>query len=92
MPTIALLIPLLTAVAYLAGALRLVCYSRGDARFRRGISLLASLFGASLCLSGLEILLYRPPVSIWQATTTVLLCTLIFRSRGNVAALLRPSE
>ena len=92
MPTIALFIPLLTSLAYLLGALRLACYSRGEARFRRSISLLASLFGASMCLSGLEILLYRPPVSIWQATTTVLLCTLIFRSRGNVAALLRPSE
>lgn len=92
MQIFSLLIPFITAVAYLLSALRLVCYSRGDARFRRGVSLLASLFGAALCLSGLEILLYRPPVSIWHAVTTVLLCILIFRSRGNVAALLRPSE
>jgi hypothetical protein len=91
MLTIELIIPLATALAYLLSALRLACYSRGAARFRRGISLLASLFGASLCLCGLEILLYRPPVSLWHAIATVLLCTLIFRSRGNVAALLRPS-
>ena len=32
------------------------------------------------------------PTSLWQAVSIVLLCTLIFRSRGNVAALLRPSE
>jgi hypothetical protein len=55
------------------------------------MSLLASLFGAALCLCGLEILLYRPAISPWHAIATVLLCTLIFRSRGNVAALLRPS-
>ncbi|MCP2071483.1 MULTISPECIES: phage holin family protein [Pseudomonas] len=91
MLTIELIIPLTTALAYLLSALRLACYSRGAARFRRGISLLASLFGASLCLCGLEIILYRPPVSLWHAVATVLLCTLIFRSRGNVAALLRPS-
>ncbi|MFT4454966.1 phage holin family protein [Pseudomonas sp. RTCS2] len=91
MSIVTLVIPLITASAYLFGALRLACYSRGNARYRRGISLLASLFGAALCMSGLELLLYRPPVSLWQAVTAVLLCTLIYRSRGNVAALLRPS-
>lgn len=84
------LIPLIAALAYLASAVRLACYNRGTARFRRGVSLLASLFGVSLCLSGLEILLYRPPVSLWHTTTAVLLCILTFRSRGNFAALLRP--
>lgn len=84
-------VPLITAAAYLLGSLRLICYTRGEARYRLGISLLASLFGASLCLSGLDLLLYRPAVSLWQAITAVLLCVLICRSRGNVAALLRPS-
>ncbi|MGG4659352.1 phage holin family protein [Pseudomonas vlassakiae] len=91
MSTIALAVPLVTAFAYLFGALRLACYSRSGARYRRSISLLASLFGAALCINGLELLLYQPPVSLWQAITAVLLCTLIHRSRGNVAALLRPS-
>jgi len=91
MPTVEIIVQLVAALAYLLSALRLACYSRGASRFRRGISLLASLFGASLCLCGLEILLYRPPTSLWQAVAIVLLCTLIFRSRGNVAALLRPS-
>lgn len=91
MTTIALAVPLVTALAYLLGALRLACYSRSGARYRRGMSLLASLFGAAMCINGLEMLLYQPPVSLWQAITAVLLCTLIHRSRGNVAALLRPS-
>ncbi|MDN6874628.1 phage holin family protein [Pseudomonas citronellolis] len=85
------IVPLIAAIAYLAGALRLVCFERAGARYRRGMSLLASLLGASMAISGLEILLYRPPVSIWHAITACLLCLLIYRSRGNVAALLRPS-
>jgi hypothetical protein len=92
MLNIELAVQLITAIAYLLSAIRLACYSRGEARFRRSISLLASLFGAALCICGLEILLYRPPTSLWQALSTILLCMLIFRSRGNVAALLRPSK
>ncbi|WEJ70329.1 phage holin family protein [Pseudomonas sp. PSE14] len=88
---LALIVPLITAVAYLMAALRLACFKRDGARYRRGMSLLASLLGASMAISGLEILLYRPPVSIWHGVTACLLCLLIFRSRGNVAALLRPS-
>lgn len=91
MLNIELVVQLITALAYLLSALRLACYSRGAARFRRNVSLLASVFGAALCICGLEILLYRPPTSIWQALSTLLLCLLIFRSRGNVAALLRHS-
>lgn len=83
-------VPLITAAAYLLGSLRLICYTRGEARYRLGISLLASLLGAALCINGLELLLYRPPISFWQPVTAVLLCIQICRSRGNVAALLRP--
>ncbi|SDU88037.1 phage holin family protein [Pseudomonas mucidolens] len=91
MPNIELIVQLITALTYLFSAFRLACYTRGTARYRLRISLLASVFGSALCISGLEILLYRQPASLWQAVSSVLLCTLIFRSRGNVAALLRPS-
>ena len=90
MPMFTALIPMLTTAAYLLAALRLACYCRGQARYRRGVSLFASIFGASLSLCGLEILLYRPPVSLWHALSSVLMCLLIFRSQGNVAALMRP--
>ncbi len=91
MPNIEMAVQLIAAIAYLLSALRLACYTRGDARYRRSISLLASLFGGVLCICGLEILLDRQPTSFGQAAAIVLLCILIFRSRGNVAALLRPS-
>ncbi len=85
------LVPLAAAVAYLASALRLLCFQRNGARIRRGISLLACLLIGALLCAGLEILLYQRPVSLWQAAIAVLLCILVYRSRGNLAALLRPS-
>ncbi|KAF1072705.1 MAG: hypothetical protein GAK45_00140 [Pseudomonas citronellolis] len=88
---LSIIVPLIAALAYIAGALRLACYERGGSRFRRGMAYIAGLLGASMAISGLEILLYRPPVSIFNAITACLLCLLIYRSGGNVAALLRPS-
>lgn len=85
------LIPLAAAVAYLASALRLLCFQRNGARIRRGISLLACLLIGALICAGMEIILYQRPVSPWQAAIAVLLCILVYRSRGNLAALLRPS-
>lgn len=85
------LVPLAAAVAYLASAVRLLCFQRNGARIRRGISLVACLLIAALLCAGLEILLYQRPVSPWQAAIAVLLCILVYRSRGNLAALLRPS-
>lgn len=92
MPPIELLIAGTAAVAYLLSALRLICYCRGRSRYRRCVSLFATLLGAALCLSGLDILLHQQPVSLWQAIGAVLVCWLIFQSRGNVAALLRPNR
>ncbi|WP_435605890.1 phage holin family protein [Pseudomonas knackmussii] len=89
MHILAQLVALIAAGAYLAGSVRMLLYRRGDSQYRRGISLLASLLGASMAISGLEILLYWPPVSVWRAIGACALCVLIFRARGNVGALLR---
>ena len=89
--TFTTLLPMLAALAYIASALRLVCFQRNGARIRRGISLLACLLIGALFCAGLEILLYQRPVSPWQAAIAVLLCILVYRSRGNLAALLRPT-
>lgn len=90
--TVTNLLPMLAALAYLASALRLVCFQRKGSRSRRGISLMASLLIGALLCAGLEIILYQPPVSPWQATISLLLCILVYRSRGNLAALLRPKS
>lgn len=81
---------LLVAAAYFASALRLACFTRGDGCYRMGISLLTSFIGAALFIAGLEIFLDHTPVTVWQATGVAVLAVLVFRSRGNLAAMLRP--
>lgn len=85
------LLHIAVAVVYLAAAMRLLCFNRTGLRHRRGISLMAGLLIASLICAGLEILLYQPPVSLWQSAIAILLCILVNRSRGNLAAMLRPT-
>ncbi|MCU1717421.1 phage holin family protein [Pseudomonas sp. 5P_3.1_Bac2] len=85
------LIAMLTASAYIASGLRLLCFKRNGARVRHGISLLASVLIGALFCAGLEILLYKPAVSPWQCAVAVLICGVIYRSHGNLASVLRSS-
>lgn len=82
---------LVTAMAYVITALRLLCFPRKGARYRPGISLLASLFIAVLLTGSLHILFYRPVVGVAEAMIALLLCIMVCRANGNLAALLRPS-
>jgi hypothetical protein len=86
--TLGLLVPLITACAFLVSALLLVCGYQTAPLPSRRVRLFSSLLGVSLCLASLEILLFQPSVSVWHATTSVLLCSLIFRVRGRMALLL----
>ncbi|MGI4840473.1 MAG: hypothetical protein ACRYF9_22980 [Janthinobacterium lividum] len=86
--TLGLIVPLITASAFLVSALLLVCGRQTAPRPSRRVKLFSSLLGVSLCLASLEILLFQPSVSLWHATTSVLLCCLIIRVRGQMALLL----
>jgi hypothetical protein len=44
------------------------------------------------CLAGIDVLLARHPVSLWDALISVLLCSLIIRSGGNVVVLWRTAK
>jgi len=79
----------ITAMAYALGALRLICYQRNGARYRRGISLLASAMIAAFLGGVIEAFFYRQDPGFSQAAVAVLLALLVVRSRGNVADLLR---
>ncbi|MEH6565106.1 MAG: phage holin family protein [Halopseudomonas sp.] len=86
------LLPIVVTIAYLLAAARLLSFNRCGYRVRRGMSLLASLMIGALLCAGLDQLLYQHPVSPWQAMIAVLVCVLVYRSRGNVAAMMRFSE
>lgn len=84
-----ILLPVIAALAYVLIALRVVCYQRNGARYRWGVSLVATVIVAASLVGAGEIILYKPHVSASQAVLAWLLCFIVFRCRGNVAALLR---
>ncbi|VVO30266.1 hypothetical protein PS691_04882 [Pseudomonas fluorescens] len=78
-----------TAISYLLSAFRLACYQRDEKRHCWRGGLLTSLCGVVFCLAGMDVLLTRHPVSLWQAFISVLLCGLIIRCGGNLGLLWR---
>lgn len=87
-PIIALL-PMITAVAYLIAAVRLLCFHREGFRYRWGMSLLAAVLIGTLLCGALDIILNAAKVTLWQTILAVLISILVVRSRGNVASLMR---
>lgn len=86
------ILTLVTAVSYLLSAFRLACYRRDEKRKGWHGCLLTSLCGVVFCLAGIDVLLARHPVSLWDALISVLLCSLIIRSGGNVVVLWRTAK
>ncbi|WP_431313169.1 phage holin family protein [Vreelandella indica] len=81
--------PTVAAFSYFIAALRLVLFRRGSLRYKRHVSLLASaLVGTFLC-AGLEIVFFKPHISIFQSALALMFCVLTLRARGNVATLMR---
>ncbi|KKO04051.1 hypothetical protein LCGC14_0089450 [marine sediment metagenome] len=79
------------ATAHIITALRLVCFRRRGSRIRRGIALLAALLIGTLLCNAVDIMVFQQPVTIWQGSLAILLLILVYRSRGNLAALMRPT-
>nr|WP_160356962.1 phage holin family protein [Bordetella sp. 02P26C-1] len=82
-------IPVLTVVAHLLATGRLICYRRGCARYRPFMSVLAYLLIVFSGGQALDIIFNAAPVTPWDAGLSVVIAALVWRSRGNVSALLR---
>lgn len=82
-------IVLVAVMANLATALRLICYQRQGARYRLGMSLLA--YALIVCTGGyaIDVVINHAPASPWVAGISLILAVLVFRARGNVAAVVR---
>lgn len=80
---------LVTASAYLLTAIRLITFARNGARHRPWISALATSLIAATLTKAVLILLYHPVVDPTDALISTLLCCMVVRARGNLAALLR---
>lgn len=84
--------PAIATLAYLVAALRLVAFDRRGYRCRRGISLLAAVVIGVLLCAAVDLLLNPSAVSLWQVLPPVLLCIMVYRARGNVAAMIRTNR
>ena len=72
---------------------RLFTYQRGDARFRRGISCIATLVMGCAGVTVIHILKgeLRLPVNAWPLAVLLVVFTIaLLRSGGNLAGVLRP--
>jgi Ca2+/Na+ antiporter len=76
-----------TGLAHLLSAFRLACYQRDEKHHSWRDGLLISLFGGTLCIAGLDVLLAFTPVSPWHTVMSVLVCAVIVRSGGNIMVL-----
>lgn len=81
--------PTVAAFSYFVAAMRLVLFRRGSLRYKRHVSLLASVLVGTFLCAGLEIVFFSPPVSIFQSALALMFCVLTLRARGNVATLMR---
>jgi len=93
------LVALLFVAVNLGTAGRLICYRRKGAKYRPGMSAVAYLLAVFTGGQGLDVLIcqgrfgpWAGGVSLWQLGIAVLLAILVFRARGNVAAIGKPAR
>ncbi|WP_062359756.1 phage holin family protein [Vreelandella aquamarina] len=85
------IVPVVAACSYFIAAVRLAAFRRGARRYKPCVSLLASVLIGTLLCAGLEVVFFKPEVSLFQAVLAILFCVLTLRARGNVATLMRMS-
>ncbi|MNV36894.1 hypothetical protein D3C71_1283880 [compost metagenome] len=93
------LVAFLFVAVNLGTAGRLMCYRRNGARYRPGMSAIAYLMAVFTGGQGLDVLIrqgqlgnWAGGVTLWQLGIAVLLAILVFRARGNVAAIGNPGR
>lgn len=82
-------VALVAVLANIVTAARLICYRRGDSRYRPGVSVLAYLL---IVFSGgqvIDTVVNGAHVTPWEAGFAVVIAMLVVRARGNVAAIVR---
>lgn len=84
-----MLIAFIVIAANFITAARLMCYRRGCARYRLMISFLAYVL--IVCAGGqiIDIMVNHNLPSAWAAGQSVVIAALVWRTKGNIAALTR---
>jgi hypothetical protein len=79
---------LIALIAYMICGIRIICFDAEGLRHRHGFSILATILIAAFIGQSVHILIFKDPVTLWDAIFAVLLAVLICRAKGNVAKLI----
>lgn len=87
-----MIVSLVAVAANVTTAARLICYRRGESRYRPGVSLLAYLL--IVCAGGqvIDTIFNGAHVTPWEAGFSAVIAALVVRARGNVAAIVRVAD
>jgi hypothetical protein len=83
------LIALVAVLANVFTAGRLICYRRGCSRYRPGVSALAYVLIVCSGGAAIDTLVNGAHVTAWEAGFAAVIAVLVWRARGNVAAIVR---
>jgi len=83
------LFALISVVANVLTAGRLICYRRGCSRYRFGMSVLAYVLIVCAGGAAIDTLVNAAHVTPWEAGFAAVITVLVWRARGNVAAIVR---
>lgn len=89
---LSLVVPSITSVAFMSSGLVLLYWQTRCRCESMGVRFISAALSLSLCLVSLEILLYRPSVSLWHASTGLTLFLLFVRGKARTLHLLGKPE
>jgi len=84
-----MIIALIAVMANVLTVIRLICYRRGNSRYKFGASLLAYFLIVTSGVYLLALAFNLTSTSIWTALISLVISALVWRARGNCAAIVR---
>lgn len=72
-------------IAYLFCGIRIICFNKNGKQHNSRYAILATILIGSFMGQSVHILLFKDPVTLWDAVFAVVLAVIIYRAKGNVA-------
>lgn len=79
----------IAVVCYMICALRIICVDCGHADCNRLHAIVSALLIAAFMAQSVNIIFLKDPVTVWDAFFALVLCAVVFGSKGNVASMFR---
>lgn len=86
------LFAVIAVICYFSCAMRILCFDHRYHHRRKAFEILAVVIIAALMAQSVNIIFFKDPVTIFDALFAILLIVVVFRSKGNVATMLKYKE